>query len=135
MKNEINVPSVGESITTGVVVSWIKNNGDQVEEGVRAVKRFVEKPDFQTAKEYVAAGNFTWNSGMFFFTAKQILEEIARQMPALKVGLDEIDSSIGLAFPYKISFRKFVFRISFGGQPFGLPFGINNRFHTLGNLI
>jgi 2-oxoglutarate dehydrogenase E2 component (dihydrolipoamide succinyltransferase) len=33
MKNEIKVPSVGESITTGVVVSWIKNNGDQVEEG------------------------------------------------------------------------------------------------------
>lgn len=33
MKNEINVPSVGESITTGVVVSWIKNNGDHVEEG------------------------------------------------------------------------------------------------------
>ncbi|MBW7988719.1 MAG: 2-oxoglutarate dehydrogenase complex dihydrolipoyllysine-residue succinyltransferase [Planctomycetes bacterium] len=33
MKNEINVPSVGESITTGVVVSWLKNNGDQVAEG------------------------------------------------------------------------------------------------------
>ncbi len=33
MKNEINVPSVGESITTGVVVSWLKNNGDHVEEG------------------------------------------------------------------------------------------------------
>jgi 2-oxoglutarate dehydrogenase E2 component (dihydrolipoamide succinyltransferase) len=33
MKNEIKVPSVGESITTGVVVSWIKNNGDRVEEG------------------------------------------------------------------------------------------------------
>jgi len=33
MKNEIKVPSVGESITTGVVVSWLKNNGDQVEEG------------------------------------------------------------------------------------------------------
>ena len=33
MKNEIKVPSVGESITTGVVVSWLKHNGDQVEEG------------------------------------------------------------------------------------------------------
>ena len=33
MKNEINVPSVGESITTGVVVSWLKNNGDLVKEG------------------------------------------------------------------------------------------------------
>ena len=33
MKSEIKVPSVGESITTGVVVSWLKRNGDQVEEG------------------------------------------------------------------------------------------------------
>ena len=33
MKNEIKVPSVGESITTGVVVSWLKNSGDQIEEG------------------------------------------------------------------------------------------------------
>ena len=33
MKNEINVPSVGESITTGVVVSWLKNNGDLVKDG------------------------------------------------------------------------------------------------------
>lgn len=33
MKNEVKVPSVGESITTGVVVSWLKHNGDHVEEG------------------------------------------------------------------------------------------------------
>ncbi|MHC4215141.1 MAG: 2-oxoglutarate dehydrogenase complex dihydrolipoyllysine-residue succinyltransferase [Planctomycetota bacterium] len=33
MKQEIQVPSVGESITTGIIVSWIKVNGDQVREG------------------------------------------------------------------------------------------------------
>ena len=33
MKNEIKVPSVGESITSGVVASWLKKNGDQIEEG------------------------------------------------------------------------------------------------------
>ena len=33
MKEEIKVPSVGESITTGVIVSWLKQNGNQVEEG------------------------------------------------------------------------------------------------------
>jgi 2-oxoglutarate dehydrogenase E2 component (dihydrolipoamide succinyltransferase) len=33
MKEEIKVPSVGESITTGVIVSWLKHNGDQIEEG------------------------------------------------------------------------------------------------------
>ncbi|MHC4510542.1 MAG: lipoyl domain-containing protein [Planctomycetota bacterium] len=33
MKTEVKVPSVGESITTGVVVAWLKHNGDQVQEG------------------------------------------------------------------------------------------------------
>lgn len=33
MKEEIKVPSVGESITTGVIVSWLKQNGDRIEEG------------------------------------------------------------------------------------------------------
>ncbi len=33
MKTEVKVPSVGESITTGVIVAWLKRNGDQVQEG------------------------------------------------------------------------------------------------------
>jgi 2-oxoglutarate dehydrogenase E2 component (dihydrolipoamide succinyltransferase) len=33
MKNDVNVPSVGESITSGVLVSWLKHNGDKVKEG------------------------------------------------------------------------------------------------------
>ena len=33
MKKEVNIPEIGESITTGVIVSWLKHNGDQVKEG------------------------------------------------------------------------------------------------------
>jgi len=33
MKQEVKIPEIGESITTGVIVSWLKHNGDQVEEG------------------------------------------------------------------------------------------------------
>ena len=33
MKKEVQVPSVGESITTGIIVSWLKHNGDRVDEG------------------------------------------------------------------------------------------------------
>jgi 2-oxoglutarate dehydrogenase E2 component (dihydrolipoamide succinyltransferase) len=33
MKKEVKVPSVGESINTGVIVSWLKHSGDKVEEG------------------------------------------------------------------------------------------------------
>jgi mannose-1-phosphate guanylyltransferase len=67
---------------------------DDEADGVRSVVRFVEKPDMETAKGYLAAGNFSWNSGMFFFTAAKILEEIGAQMPDLKKGLDEIGAAL-----------------------------------------
>ena len=63
--------------------------------GARPVLRFVEKPDLATAEKYLEAGNFTWNSGMFFFSAKRILDEIERQMPDLKKGLDELETVVG----------------------------------------
>lgn len=42
------------------------------------VQRFVEKPDITTAKEYVAAGNYYWNSGMFCFRVGSVLEELQK---------------------------------------------------------
>jgi len=71
--------------------------GDEVDPGVRRAERFVEKPDLETAEQYLAAGNFAWNSGMFFFRADKILGEIGAQMPELKTGLDEIGAAIGTA--------------------------------------
>ncbi len=54
--------------------------GDKIGEG-RVVLRFVEKPDAVKAAEYVAAGNYLWNSGMFCFKAGVILDEMARHAP------------------------------------------------------
>jgi mannose-1-phosphate guanylyltransferase / mannose-6-phosphate isomerase len=45
------------------------------------VARFVEKPDLETARRYVAGGRFFWNSGMFAFQAKRYLEELQRFRP------------------------------------------------------
>jgi len=69
--------------------------GEETADGVRRVARFVEKPDLDTAKGYVASGRFVWNSGMFFFSAARVLAEIARQMPELMRGLEAIDAGIG----------------------------------------
>ena len=49
--------------------------------GVHSVSRFVEKPDRSTAETYVVAGDYTWNSGMFLFTAGRYLEELAQHRP------------------------------------------------------
>jgi mannose-1-phosphate guanylyltransferase len=46
-------------------------------------RRFVEKPDAATARSYLAAGNFVWNSGVFCFTAAAILAALARHAATL----------------------------------------------------
>ena len=51
--------------------------------GVRAVDRFVEKPDLATAQGYVASGEYYWNSGMFLFRASRYLAELERLQPAM----------------------------------------------------
>jgi mannose-1-phosphate guanylyltransferase/mannose-6-phosphate isomerase len=52
-------------------------------DGIRAVRRFVEKPDLATAKTYLASGDYLWNSGMFAFKASLFLNELARLEPAM----------------------------------------------------
>ncbi|WP_339927717.1 mannose-1-phosphate guanylyltransferase/mannose-6-phosphate isomerase [uncultured Cobetia sp.] len=47
------------------------------------VKRFVEKPDIDTAEDYLATGGYYWNSGMFLFSAQSYLEELERFQPAM----------------------------------------------------
>lgn len=47
------------------------------------VEKFVEKPDVETAKAYLAEGRYTWNSGMFLFRADKYLEELEKTHPAI----------------------------------------------------
>jgi len=63
--------------------------------GIFHVDRFTEKPDIDTAKKYVAEGNYFWNSGMFVWKTSVILDEIERYMPSLGEGLKKIKSAIG----------------------------------------
>jgi mannose-1-phosphate guanylyltransferase / mannose-6-phosphate isomerase len=51
--------------------------------GAFAVDAFTEKPDQQTAAAYMAAGTYSWNSGIFVFTARTFLDELARLEPAI----------------------------------------------------
>ncbi|MBZ5584908.1 MAG: NTP transferase domain-containing protein [Acidobacteriia bacterium] len=45
------------------------------------VRRFHEKPELRKARRYVAAGNYYWNSGMFFWRADVLLEQLRRHLP------------------------------------------------------
>src|SRR5262245_5281662 len=68
-------------------------NGRSSGEIYYAVERFVEKPDYKTALDYLANGNYLWNSGIFIFTARTILSQIEACMPELYQGLMEIEKS------------------------------------------
>src|SRR5208337_3101560 len=48
------------------------------------VDKFVEKPDMETARRYVNDGSYYWNSGMFAFSIKTMLDEMGRHSPEMK---------------------------------------------------
>mgnify|MGYP001492371855 CR=1 FL=1 len=50
---------------------------------VFTVAQFVEKPDRQSAENYLACGDYYWNSGMFLFRAADFLEELGRHAPSM----------------------------------------------------
>ena len=54
------------------------------------VGRFVEKPNAVKAAQYLKAGDYYWNSGMFVWRAATILEEIHRHQPGLARGIEQI---------------------------------------------
>ncbi len=54
--------------------------------GVMPVLEFVEKPDRNTAEEYLSTGRYLWNSGMFMFTASTYLRELGEHAPDILQG-------------------------------------------------
>ncbi|HEX4860583.1 MAG TPA: mannose-1-phosphate guanylyltransferase/mannose-6-phosphate isomerase [Rhizomicrobium sp.] len=50
-------------------------------DGAHRVQRFVEKPDVETAKDYIADGGYFWNSGMFVFRADVLIEDMRLHAP------------------------------------------------------
>jgi mannose-1-phosphate guanylyltransferase len=58
-----------------------------------AARRFVEKPDEQKAREYLAAGNYNWNSGMFLWSVATFRRQMARHRPRLLQLMDRIHAA------------------------------------------
>ena len=79
----------GEMVLFGVPATkpetgygYIRSSQDALlPEGVARVAQFVEKPDEKRAAEFVQAGGYFWNSGMFLFRASRFLEELKKHDP------------------------------------------------------
>jgi mannose-1-phosphate guanylyltransferase len=69
--------------------------GAPLEAGVLRVRRFTEKPDQQKAAQFVAAGNYYWNSGMFVWSAKTLAAALREHLPQTAPWLEEIAAAWG----------------------------------------
>ncbi|WP_299384814.1 mannose-1-phosphate guanylyltransferase [uncultured Lacinutrix sp.] len=50
---------------------------------IKSVNQFREKPDYETAKSFIAQGNFLWNAGIFIWSAKSVVEAFKNNQPEL----------------------------------------------------
>jgi mannose-1-phosphate guanylyltransferase len=69
--------------------------GEAVSGGVLRVHRFTEKPNLQKAEEFVAAGNYFWNSGMFVWGARTLAKALLELLPETAPYLQEIADAYG----------------------------------------
>jgi mannose-1-phosphate guanylyltransferase len=69
--------------------------GRESQKGVLQVRRFTEKPTAEVADEFVKAGNFFWNSGMFVWGARTLADALREHLPKTAPLLEEIAASYG----------------------------------------
>ncbi len=63
---------------------------DTVEGEIRSVEAFREKPNLETAEQYLKAGNYLWNAGIFVWNVETITECITRYKPIIAAEMDRI---------------------------------------------
>ena len=73
---------------------YIKYNADD-DNVAKKVYEFVEKPDLETASEYVDSGEYAWNSGMFIWKASTILKYFEKLLPDIYRYLVRIGDAMG----------------------------------------
>jgi len=84
----------GYLVTFGIVPNRPETGYGYIKRGTALggsfqVGAFVEKPDLATASQYLASGDYFWNSGMFAFTAGSFLTELEKFNPAMLVACRE----------------------------------------------
>lgn len=83
----------GKLATFGILPTHPETGYGYIQAGgegeVSPVQAFVEKPDLETAKGYLVAGGYFWNSGMFLFRASRFLEELEKFQPEIPAACRE----------------------------------------------
>lgn len=80
--------------------------GDRAQKGVLRVRRFTEKPSAEVAAQFVRAGNFFWNSGMFVWSARTLADALREHLPNTAPLLEKIAATYG-SRSFEETFSKF----------------------------
>ena len=112
LQRGIEIASAGENIVVlGIRPTRPETGYGYIEAGaacdadVWSVRRFTEKPDDKTAAEFVAAGNYFWNSGMFLWSARTLANALHEHLPKTAPLLEEIAAAFG-ARKFAATFRR-----------------------------
>lgn len=104
LKRAGEVAETGENLVTiGITPTYPETGYGYIqfapegENGIYRVKRFVEKPELETAKGYLSSGQYLWNSGMFVWKLSTIIENFRKFLPPLYEGVQEIRAACGTA--------------------------------------
>jgi mannose-1-phosphate guanylyltransferase len=81
VQNAIRLANNGRLVTFGIKPQSPETGYGYIEADGANVLRFVEKPDHETAVAYVDSGRFFWNSGMFCFRTRDIIDAMRRYSP------------------------------------------------------
>ena len=71
--------------------------GDAAPNGAARVRRFTEKPNRERAEEFLLAGNFFWNSGVFIWSARTLANAVREHLPETAPHLEAIAKAWGTA--------------------------------------
>ena len=80
-------------------------SGSKDHNGSLRVRRFTEKPDLTRAREFIDAGNFFWNSGMFLWRADTLANALREHLPDTALLLEKIAAAYGTS-KFVETFRK-----------------------------
>lgn len=74
---------------------YIETGEPSADEDALRVRRFTEKPNLMKAEEFIAAGNYFWNSGMFLWSARTLANAVREHVPETAPLLEEIAAAYG----------------------------------------
>ncbi|MBQ7008501.1 MAG: mannose-1-phosphate guanylyltransferase [Ruminococcus sp.] len=97
-KDGSNLVTIGITPTypeTGYGYINFSSKTSEAEPDAYKVARFVEKPDLETAKDYLASGKYLWNSGMFVWKISSIKSNLKAFMPDIYEGAEKIGEAYG----------------------------------------